>query len=359
MTIDCDLLRDLCLCPAPSGFEGNVQDVLRRRLEGSGAELGADAIGNLWASAGPADGPSVVAIAHADQIGLIVTHIDDDGFVLFDVIGWLDHQLLPGHTLLVHGRDGAVRGVVGRPPTHVVPEPERGKAPPIREQFLDIGARSRDEALKRVAVGDAITFDQGFAELSPGRLVAPALDDRSGVYAVVRALELLGGETGGARYTAVSSAHEETTCMGAKALGHRLRPACVIVVDVDFCSDYPGVDPAKLAGRVRLGGGPVLGIGTSINRKLTELAHEVAASEGIGVQTKAFAGRLLTDAEELAAAGEAASLGLSIPLRYMHSAVEVADEGDIDETTRLIVALTRRLGEVFEPGMFAPGARGR
>jgi len=355
MTLDRDLLRELCLCPAPSGFEGNLQNVLRRRLDGGPAELGADAIGNLWASVGPTDGPSVVAIAHADQIGLIVTHVDDDGFVLFDVIGWLDHQLLPGHTLLVHGRRGAVRGVVGRPPTHLVPEAERGKAPAVREQFLDIGARSRDEALERVAVGDAITFDQAFEDLSPGRLVAPALDDRTGVYAVVRALESLGVETGGARYTAISSAHEETTCMGAKALGHRLQPACVIVVDVDFCSDYPGVDPAKLSGKVRLGAGPVLGVGTSINRKLTDLALEVAASEGIGVQTKAFAGRLLTDAEELAAAGDAASLGLSIPLRYMHSAAEVVEESDVEDATRLIVALTRRIGEVFEPGMFTPG----
>ena len=356
MTLDRELLRELCLCPAPSGFEGNVQDVVRKRLARGPAEVGADAIGNLWASAGPADGPQVVAIAHADEIGLIVTHVDDDGFVRFDVVGWLDQQLLPGHSVLVHGRNGTVRGMVGRPPTHLVPEAERGKAPPIREQFLDIGARSRAEALERIAVGDAITFDQAFDVLAPGRLVSPALDDRAGVYAVVRALELLSGETGGARYTAISSAHEETTCMGAKALGHRLQPACVLVVDGDFCSDYPGVDAAKLSGEVRLGGGPVLGFGTTTNRKLTELALEVAASEGIGVQTKAYAGRLLTDAEELAAAGDAASLALSIPMRYMHSAAEVADESDIENTARLLAALTRRLGEVFEPGMFTPGA---
>ena len=355
MTVDRDLLRELCLCPAPSGFEGTVQDLLRGRLANGSAEVGADAIGNLWASVGPPDGPSVVAIAHADEIGLIVTHVDDAGFVRFDVVGWLDHQLLPGHTLLVHGRQGVVRGIVGRPPTHLVPEAERGKAPAVHEQYLDVGAHSRDEALERVAVGDAVTFDQGFDELTPGRVVGRALDDRAGVYAVVRALELLGGETGGARYTAISSAHEETTCMGAKALGHRLRPACVLVIDGDFASDYPDVDPAKLGGQVRLGAGPVLGFGTSTNRKLTELALEVAAGEGIAVQTKAYPGRLLTDAEELAAVGDAASLALSIPMRYMHSTAEVADERDIEDTARLIAALTRRLGEAFRPGMFVPG----
>jgi putative aminopeptidase FrvX len=142
--------------------------------------------------------------------------------------------------------------------------------------------------------------------------------------------------------------------MGAKALGRRLRPDCVLVVDGDFSSDYPGVDAVRLSGEVKLGGGPVLGLGTTTNRRLTSLAQAVAAEEGIAVQTKAYAGRLLTDAEELAAAGEAASLALSIPMRYVHSAAEVADASDIEATAKLIAALTRRLGEVFEPGLFLP-----
>ena len=359
MGLDREFLRELCLCPSPSGFEGAVQDVLRRRLIGV-AEAEADAIGNLWASAGPTDGPSVVAVAHADQIGLIVTHVDEAGFVRFDAVGWLDQQLLPGHTILVHGRGGPVRGVVGRPPTHVVPEAERGKAAPIREQYIDIGARDRGEALKRVAIGDPITFEQRFDELSPGRISALALDDRAGVYAAFRALEMY-GQSGAAPalLTAVSSAHEETTCMGAKALARRLRPDCVIVVDGDFASDYPGVDAGLLGGEIRMGGGPILGFGTTTNRKLTELALEVAGEEGIAVQIKAYAGRLLTDAEEMAAAGDAASLALSIPMRYVHSAAEVADEADIESTASLIAAITKRLGKTFKQRMFTPGsARG-
>lgn len=355
MGLDRDFLRELCLCPAPSGFEGAVQDVLRRRLS-TAAAAEADAIGNLWASAGPKDGPSLVAIAHADQIGLIVTHVDVHGFVRFDVVGWLDQQLLPGHTVLIHTANGPIRGVVGRPPTHIVPEVERGKAAPIREQYLDIGARDRDEALARVAVGDPITFDQEFAELAPGRLVSKALDDRAGVYAVFRALELYQAVAAPrARLTAVSSAHEETTCMGAKALAHRMQPDCVLVVDGDFASDYPGVDADKLGGQIVMGAGPVLGLGSTTNRKFTQLALEVAQVEGIPVQTKAYAGRLLTDAEELAAAGRAASLALSIPMRYVHSSAEVAEEADIEHTAELIAAVSKRVGEVFRPDMFVPG----
>ena len=354
MGLDREFLRELCLCPSPSGFEGAVQDVLRRRLSGV-VETEADAIGNLWAGVGPAEGPSLVAVAHADQIGLIVTQIDEAGFVRFDAVGWLDQQLLPGHTVLVHGRGGPVRGVVGRPPTHVVPETERGKAVPIREQYIDVGARTRAEAMERLAVGDPITFEQRFDELSPGRIAALALDDRAGVYAVFRALEMCRQAGGATRLTAVSSAHEETTCMGAKALAHWLRPDCVVVVDGDFASDHPGVEACLLGGEIYMGRGPILGLGTSTNRRLTELALDVAREQGIAVQTKAYAGRLLTDAQEMAAAGGAASLALSIPMRYVHSAAEVADEADIENTALLIAALAKRLGGTFKPGMFTPG----
>jgi len=353
MDLDLEFLRELCLCPAPSGFESTVQAVLRRRLDGV-AETHADPLGNLWADTGPDAGPHVLAVAHADQIGMIVTHVDEAGYLRIEAVGWLDQQLLPGHTVLVHAAGGPVRGVVGRLPTHIVPEAERGKAAPIKEQFVDIGAHDRAEALSRVAVGDPVTFDQGFSELAPGRFASLALDDRAGVYAVVRGLELCARDGGEAHLTAVSSAHEETTYMGAKALGRRLRPDCVIVVDGTFTSDYPGVDAVRMGGEVRLGDGPVLGLGTTTNRKLTALARQVATDGGIAVQTKAYAGELMTDAAELAAAGEAASLALSIPMRYVHSSAEVADASDIEATATLIAALTRRLGEEFEPGMFLP-----
>jgi tetrahedral aminopeptidase len=351
MDVDAQFLRDLCLAPSPSGFEAAVQAVVRRRLEGV-AEVQGDPVGNVWASSGPEDGPKVLAVAHADQIGMIVTHVDEDGYVRLDAIGWLDQQLLPGHTVLIHGEHGPVRGVVGKLPTHIVPDDQRGKAVPIREQFVDIGARDRAEALERVAVGDCATFDAGFHELSPGRFCSLAIDNRAGVYAVTRALELY-EETGGkARLTAASSSHEETTYMGSRALGRRLQPDVAIVVDGTFTSDYPGADPVKISGDVKLGGGPVLNLGTVMNRQLATLARAVAADEGVVLQPLAVAGETLTDAHEVAAAGEAATLQLSIPMRYVHSTAEVADAADIEATARLIAAVARRIGEVYQPGVF-------
>ena len=354
MSLDVEFLTELCLCPAPSGFEAAVQRLLRRRLQTLDGRPAAEAdpLGNLWSSVGPDGGPSVVAVAHADQIGMIVTHVEDAGYLRFAAIGWVDHVLLPGHTVLVHSAQGPVRGVVGRPPTHIIPEAERGKAVPLLEQFIDIGARDRDDALKRVAVGDAVTFDAGFHELAPGRYASIAMDNRAGVYAAFRALELYASEPGAARLTAVSSAHEETTFMGARALARRLQPDCIVVVDGTFTSDYPGVDAAKVSGEAVLGGGPVVTRGTTTNRRLTALALEVAAGLGIAVQVNATAGQTLTDADEMAAAGAAASMVLSIPMRYVHTPAEVLDGADVEATAVLIAALARRIGQVFEPSLF-------
>jgi putative aminopeptidase FrvX len=354
MSLDVEFLKDLCLCPAPSGFESGVQRLLRRRLQtvNGRPEAEGDPLGNLWSSVGPQDGPSVVAIAHADQIGMIVTHIEDEGYLRFGAIGWVDHVLLPGHTVVVHSPRGPVRGVVGRPPTHIIPEAERGKAPPFEEQFIDIGARDRGEALERVAVGDAVTFDAGFHELSPGRYASIAMDNRAGVYATFRALELYASEPGGARLTAVSSSHEETTFMGARALARRLQPDCVLVIDGCFTSDYPGVDAAKVSGEAWLGRGPVVTRGTATNSRLTSLALDVAADSGIAVQITATPGRTLTDADEMAAAGAAASAVLSIPMRYVHTPAEVLDGDDVEATAALVAALARRIGRVFEPSLF-------
>lgn len=353
MPVDLEFLRSLCLSPGPTGFEAPVQEVVRRRLAG-GAKPHGDPLGNLWAEHGPEGGPHVVVVGHADQIGLIVTFIDEHGFVYFDRIGGVDRGLLPGREFTIHAAGGPVRAVGGRRPTHIIPEEERGKAPEIREQFLDIGARTRDDALARVAVGDPITFAGDFIELGSGICASRALDNRAGVYVAFRGLELYRERGGGAHYVAVSSVHEETTSMGARALAHRLRPQVMIVVDGDFASDTPAADAKKLGGEIRLGGGPALGRGAGSNVRLVALAEETAASESIAVQFKAYGGETSTDADELMAAGEAATLSLGVPMRYMHSPYEVVDGDDVEAAARLVAALAVKIGEVYHAELFVP-----
>jgi endoglucanase len=358
MAIDLEFLRRLCMAPGPTGFEAPVQELVRARVAALAPAQG-DPLGNVWAEFGPSGGAQVAVVGHADQIGLIVTFIDDNGFLSFATIGGVDPQLLPGREFVIHSAAGPVRAVGGRRPTHVIPEAERGKAPEINEQFLDIGARSRDEALARVAVGDPVTFAGDFIELGGGVCASRAFDNRAGVYVAVRGLELYAQRVTNARYIAVSSVHEETTLMGAKALTHRLCPQVLIVVDGDFASDTPAADAKKLGGEIRLGGGPALGRGTGSNEALLALARDVADEEGIAVQIKAYGGATQTDADELMAAGETAALSIGIPLRYMHSPLEVIDSGDVEAAAQLVAALVVRLGDVSGADGFLPQRRGR
>jgi putative aminopeptidase FrvX len=288
--------------------------------------------------------------AHADQIGLIVTHVDSEGYVSVERIGGVAPLLVPGRHFVIHAKGGRVHAVGGRKPSHIIPMEERGKAPELHEQFLDIGAAGREAALARVAVGDPVTFTPDFVELSPGVVATQALDDRAGVYAMVRALELYAADPAAARLMGFSTVHEETTFMGARALALRLRPNVLIVLDGDFCSDTPAAGAKELAGEVKLGAGPVLGRGAGGNEPLGALAREAAAAEGIPVQIKAYPGETETDADELMAAGTAATLTIGLPMRYMHSPFEVASIDDLEATARLVAALARRAGDLPAAG---------
>ncbi len=355
MPIDLDFLRELCSAPAPSGFEAPVQEVFRRRLADV-ADVDGDPLGNVWADTAGAGGPHIVLAAHADQIGLIVTYVDEQGFVSFDKIGGVDAQLLPGRSVLVHSAGGAVPGVVGRRPSHKMSAKERAKAPELCDQWLDIGATSRDNALTMVQIGDPITFPAAFLPLANGRFASPAFDNRAGVYVCARGLEHYAADPATARLTALATVHEETTFMGAKAIAARWQPDVVIVVDVDFASDDPGMDAKKLGGEVRLGAGPVLHRGAASNQALLDVAREVAAAEGIAVQIKALPGRTSTDAEELMASGQAATLSLSIPLRNMHSALEVVQPEDAEAGALLTAGIARRLSQDWDRRRLVPRA---
>jgi putative aminopeptidase FrvX len=355
MPADRAFLKDLLTAPGPTGFEAPAQEVVKQHVAAF-ATIGADPLGNVWAEVQSAARPHVVVTGHIDQIGLIVTHVDEHGFVYFDKIGGLDAPLLPGRNFFVHSAKGSVEGVVGRKPSHLMKADEREKALPINEQWLDIGAADRAAALELVEVGDPITFAPRVVEFAGGTVASPGCDNRAGVYVAYRALELYAAAPGAARLTALSTTHEETTLMGAKAMARRWQPDVIIVVDVTFASDHPGCEPNKIGGEVKLGAGPVLQRGAGSNHALLKLTRDVAAEEDIGVQIVGQPGRTSTDAEEFMASGECALLSLSIPLRYMHSPFEVIHPDDVEAGARLVAALARRLGTGFDRETFVPKA---
>lgn len=352
-TLDLDFFRDLCLAPGPSGYEEPVQQVVVARALAF-AEVETDVLGNVLAHAG-AGPPHVLIAAHADQIGAVVTSVDEDGFVSLDKIGLLEPDLLPGKNLVVWSAQGPVEAVVGHKPWYAVQhQPPDKKPSTIDQHWLDIGARSREEALSLIAIGDPVTFAPRFVELAGGRYASPAIDDRAGVYVAFRALELVAAQSPGAHMTAAATVGEETVFLGARSLATALRPDVVVAVDVIFASDHPSVGPKELHGRVDLGAGPVLERGSFLNKRLFSLALEVAQDEGIPVQPHATGGETLTDADELMVAASAATMLVSVPVRYMHSPAEVIQGDDIEATARLLAALCRRLAGGYEPGMFSP-----
>ena len=356
MTADVAFLRDLVLAPGPSGFEQPVQQVVRERVA-SRADPETDVLGNVTATINPGATPQIVVAGHADQIGLQVTWVDDQGFVYFDKIGSVDPLLLPGRAVVIHASRGAVEGVVGKRPTHLIADADRGKAADISEQWIDIGATDRAAALARVACGDPVTFSPHFVELAGGIVAGCALDDRCGVYVAARALEIYADSPGSAALTMLSTVQEESRYMGAHVQARRGQPDCMIVVDADFATDQPEVEPRRVGGTLVLGGGPGLARGGCSNPRLFALFEEVAASVGIAVQIKATPGDTQTDSEYLQAAGAGtAALNIGLPMRYMHSPHEVAQLDDLEAAARLVAAVARRLGEVFEPGAFTPRA---
>ncbi len=326
MATDLDLLRDLCAAPAPTGFEAPVQDVVRRRLSALAAPRA-----TRWATSGARSRAQARRTSSSPRTPTRSASSSptwtSKGFVSFDKIGGVDPQLLPGRNLVIHGANGPVNGVVGRKPSHKMTKEERAKAPDLSDQWLDIGCSTPRGGPGPRADRRPHHLPAELPAAAGARYASPAFDNRAGVYVCLRALEHYAAAPAAADLTALLTVHEETTFMGAKAMAMRRQPDVIIVVDVDFASDDPGLDAKKLGGEVKLGAGPVIHRGAGGNLALTDLALEVAEDEGIPVQVKAMPGNTSTDAEELMAAGEAATLSFSIPLRNMHSAFEVIAAG--------------------------------
>jgi putative aminopeptidase FrvX len=351
VTIDVDFLRDLSTAFGVSGYEEPVQKVVRDRLARS-ATPEVDAFGDVLGEVNSGGRPQVIVTGHADQIGFVVTHVDDEGFVYFEPVGGWDPTITQGREYVIQTAAGSVIAVSGKRPTHLIPKDERRTAPDLKDQWLDIGATNRDEAEARVSAGDPVAVRPSFVELSPGIFGGPALDDRVGVYVAVRALEHYSERPGTAGLLALSTVGEETVSLGARGQALRLHPQCTIVVDGDFATDQPELDAKKGRGVCELGKGPVIARGSCSNKKLFELASAVAEAEGIPYQVKAYVAPTQTDTDELQVWPDVANLNLGVPMRYMHSPFEVVKGQDVEWTAQLVAALTRRVGAVYEPGFF-------
>jgi len=339
-----DTLRRLLTAPGPSGYETPASEVWREAA-GAFAEVTSNTMGSSVARVkGTAGGPTVAIMSHIDEIGVMVRHIDDKGYLRFGGVGGWDSTILAGQRVDVMTRNGRLPGVVGKKPIHLMESEERSKAPEMKDLYIDIGAKDGEDARKMVREGDVAVIAAEPVELPNDRIISRALDNRLGCYIALRAAQLV-AEAGGAAgdVCAVAAVQEETDLAGARAVAYELEPAAAIVVDVTFASDQPGVD-ADRVGKHELGSGPTIGRGAMLHPKLFDLLADAAEAESIGYTIEAFARFTGTDADEihLSRAG-IPTVTVGVPTRYLHSPIELVQLSDVEAAARLIAAAARRL----------------
>jgi putative aminopeptidase FrvX len=338
------VLRSLLTAHGPSGYETAPAAVFRDAASAF-AEVVTDVMGSVWARVpGTAGGPTLAIVGHIDEIGLIVSHIDDDGFLRFRGVGGWDPQILVGQRVVLGTREGAIPGVVGKKPIHLLKEEERKKVARVEELHIDIGANDGEEARGLVRVGDVAVIDGDPVELPNGRAVSRSMDNRLGCYVAYEAARLV-SEAGGAPgdVVAVAVVQEETTFGGATTTAYALRPDVAIIVDVTHATDAPGVDVAEL-GAHPFGSGPVIERGSNLNPRMVDVMCDTAEAEEIPFTLQASARSTGTDLDAMhVSRGGIPCGGLGLPLRYMHSPVEMVQLDDIENSAKLIAAVAHRL----------------
>jgi putative aminopeptidase FrvX len=341
-----ELLDALLRAAGPSGHETAPAQVWRDSVAAFSDDVRADRVGSsIVRVPGTSGGPTLAVIGHIDEIGVHVTHIEDSGLLRFGEVGGWDPIQLVGQRIVLTTRGGELRGVVGRKPIHLIRGEERDKAPKTKDLHIDVGAADGDEARTMVRIGDVGVIDVAPLPMPNGRLASRSLDNRVGSYVAAETARLVavaGGAPGDVFGLAV--AQEETTFAGARTSAFGLDPDVAVVVDVTHATDQPGVELGQDT-KHELGSGPVVARGTTLHPAVTELLLDTAEAEGIPHTVESLGRATGTDADAVHASRTGVpSAVISIPLRYMHSSVELVAVADVEAAARLLAAFAQRLG---------------
>ncbi len=347
-----DLLERLLTTPGPSGQERAAAAVWREAAAPVG-EVSSDALGSSWVRVpGTAGGPSLALVGHIDEIGVVVTHLGDDGLAALRPIGGFDPHVMLGQRVDVLARDRTVHGVVGAR----FQKRKRGEdRKPLDHDdlFLDVGAKDGDELRELIRPGDAVVWHGAPLALRGERMASRSFDNRIGCYVALEAARRIGEGGGGpGDVVAVAAVQEEVgDYAGARTVAFAVEPDLALAIDVTRATDIRGGDPED-EGKIALGSGATLTRGPSLNPDVFELLHDTAEAEGIPFTVEVSRGTTWTDADAVYLSRRGVPTGLvSIPLRYMHSPIETVDLGDIEQAVRVIVAFALRL----EPGLSFAG----
>jgi endoglucanase len=345
-------LRQLVNTPSPVGHETRGQRVWLDYAKQFADETYSDAYGNCVAVLNKGGGPRIMLAAHADEIAMSVNYIDESGFIYVRRMGGVDAAITKAQRVVIHTRNGPIKGVVGNVAPHLTKQDGDPKPPKIHDIFIDIGVSKRSDAEKLLRIGDPITLADEFDILRGDLAVARAFDNRIGTFAVAEALRLLSDTKGKlkAEICAVSNVQEEVGLLGARQIAYSLKPDIALVVDVTHATDYPTVSKAQ-HGDIKIGGGPAVTHGGCNHPEIVKRIEEVAKAKKIPLQHEAMSATSGTDTDVIFwTRGGIASALISLPNRYMHSPVEVVSLKDLEQIPQLLAgfALSVKRGENFK-----------
>jgi len=347
-----NFLKTLVNTPSPVGHEAKGQRVWLDYAAQFADTTYSDSYGNCVAVLNKGGSPRLMLAGHADEIAMAVNYIDSDGFIYVRKMGGVDAAITKAQRVIIHTRNGPVKGVVGNVAPHLTKSDENPKPPKIHDLFIDIGSRNAKETAKLVHVGDPITLSDEFDLLRGDLAVARAFDNRIGTFAVAETLRLLGGSKGKikAEVCAVSNIQEEVGLLGARQIAYSLKPDVALVVDVTHATDYPTVSKAQ-HGNVKIGAGPSITHGGSNHPEVVSRIEQVAKTKKIPLQHEATSSTSGTDTDAIFwTRGGIPSALISLPNRYMHSPVEVVSLKDLEMIPELMAAfaLSLKSGEEFK-----------
>ena len=338
-----DFFEKLLATPSPSGYESPAQQVVRQYVAPFADKVETDSHGNVIVVKNPDAALRVMLAGHCDQIGLIVKHIDSSGFLYTQTIGGWDTQVLLGQRMTVWTDNGPIFGVIARKATHLLSSSERGKAPEIKELWIDLGVADEAEAKTLVRIGDPVTVELCYHAMRNQLAVSPGMDDKCGVWVVMEALRRVDKAKLKCAVYAVATVQEEIGLRGATTAAFGIDPHVGVAVDVTHATDCPTVDK-RARGDVRLGKGPVITRGPNMNHKVIDRLLETAKRHEIPIQLTASGRATGTDANALQITRAGVATGLvSIPNRYMHSPVEMLCLADLDRAANLLARFLESL----------------
>ncbi len=340
-----DLLKKLSNAPGVSGFENEVRDLMTQELNEYVDEISVDNMGNLIAiKNGDPGNKKVMLAAHMDEIGLMVRFIDKKGFIKFSKIGGINDQMLLNQTVYIQSANGNVTGVIGSKPPHKMKEAERKKILEFEDMFIDIGASSKEEALKRVNIGDPIIIQQEFKELDNRLVMGKALDNRVGCAILIEVMKQVESE---ATLYGVGTVQEEVGLKGAKTSAFGINPDMALALDVTISGDHPGIKEEEAPAQAGKGPAIILtdasGRGLITHPQVKELLISTAEVEGIPYQLEVSDGGT-TDATSIHLTREGIPTGVISPAsRYIHTPVSVVNLDDVENAVKLILAVLKRI----------------